>query len=106
MFRELPRDRRQIILGAMRNHRDAFNAHRKAVGDARRNAARVLAREDVDPQEIGEAFGSLGREEGEAVEALRTAIGQVVIVMTPQERRAFARRVLGKEPRGFSPSLK
>lgn len=105
MFRELPPDRRRAILGEMRGHREEFAARRTAIREARLSAARVLAREDATPGEIAQAFKTLGRREGETVETLRSIMGDVVIALTPQERRMFARRVLEIEPRRLMPGV-
>ena len=103
VFRELPRERRGVILDQMRSHRGAFDDHRRRIGDARRRAAETVERADADDAEIRAAFEALGREEADGVIALRQVIGEVTLIMTPQERRLFAERILGREPRMFGP---
>lgn len=91
LVRNLPRERREMILEVFRERREAMNERRAAIRDARRRTGEALR--SGDEAEIRGAFDDLAEAEAAATRANRDTLADIGTRLSSEEREAFARHM-------------
>ncbi len=86
----LPKERRRALRRHMRKHRREVVQAFRRLARARAALMHALKRENFDPAGLDAALRAMREAEAQAREAVLRMLRELVVAMTPQERRMFA----------------
>ena len=92
-FRELDRDRRDELVGELREHRKGFRELRKTLREKARDVASALRAEPYDEAAVAKALEVYGAEAQTMVGRGREIAGNFFTRLTPQERKLMADQI-------------
>ncbi len=94
LIRALPEERRARFREFYNQRRPRIEQSRRAVAEARRRLAEIIARDPFDQKAFDRALEKLQTAETRAHELIMSIRADLVRTFTPEERRAYARRLL------------
>ncbi len=92
-FRELDRDRRDELVGELREHRKGFRDLRKTLREKARDVASALRAEPYDEAAVAKALEVYETEAQTMVGRGREIAGNFFMRLTPEERRLMADQI-------------
>lgn len=96
----LPSERRQAVIAAVRDERQALRPLRLEVREARLAVRAALAADPFEATRVAEAQARLLDAEVRVRKAAQQLIIKIGAVLTAEERRAFAAHIMADGPRG------
>jgi uncharacterized membrane protein len=94
LIRALPPSRRVRFREFYNQRRPRIEQSRRSVAETRRRLAEIIAREPFDQKDFDQALEKLQNAETRAHELIMSIRADLVRTFTPEERRAYARRLL------------
>lgn len=93
VLEDLPEERRSIVEGSLRKHREALRQQRRQMREARRSAKEALTAETYSEPQVREALATMA----EARNKIRLSMQETLLVLMPhlnqEERERFLRNL-------------